>query len=244
METEKISPQSFAYKLHTQDRPKRWESESWMLSYIDVFTLITVVFIVLLSFSKPDDSQSVSVEATESLSAESKENIRPKDQQPSSEQMQSGQREGKLAIDSQQGDINLLDKIRQLGLTEQITIINSERFSQIQVQDNLLFASGMARLTEEGKIMLKKIIPILETSDGLIFVEGHTDNVPIDSEYFPSNWELGSARASTVVQYLVTQGMSPQQLRAVSFADTQPIADNKTEVGRSKNRRVSFVLQQ
>ena len=74
-------------------------------------------------------------------------------------------------------------------------------------------------------------------------VEGHTDNIPIETSQFPSNWELGAARASSVVKFLVSQGMDQQRLRAISYADTQPRASNDTASGRQQNRRVAMLLR-
>ena len=76
-----------------------------------------------------------------------------------------------------------------------------------------------------------------------IIVEGHTDNVPISSAQFPSNWELSTARATTVVRYLISQGVNRARLEAVGYADLHSVATNATATGRARNRRVEIVLE-
>ncbi|MGZ4266752.1 MAG: OmpA/MotB family protein, partial [Solirubrobacteraceae bacterium] len=76
-----------------------------------------------------------------------------------------------------------------------------------------------------------------------ITVEGHTDNVPISSSQYPSNWELSTDRATTVVRYLIAKGVNRERLGAVGYADLHPIASNATTAGRARNRRVEIVLQ-
>jgi len=77
----------------------------------------------------------------------------------------------------------------------------------------------------------------------LILIEGHTDNLPIKTPQFPSNWELGSARATSVLHFLTSQQLDSSRMRATTYADTLPIADNSTSAGREKNRRVSILIK-
>ena len=90
--------------------------------------------------------------------------------------------------------------------------------------------------------MLDKLVPLLARGGHTITVEGHTDNVPISTPQFPSNWELSAARASTVVRHLIARGIPADRLSAVGYADTRPLAANDTEAGRAKNRRVSIII--
>jgi chemotaxis protein MotB len=117
----------------------------------------------------------------------------------------------------------------------------------INMVDRVLFDSGQAQVKPAGLNVLKQVSDILKTvTDKEIRIEGHTDNVPISSklqERFKSNWELSTARATTVVRYLIDQGsVDRQHLSAVGYADTQPRASNDTEEGRSANRRIEIVL--
>ena len=117
----------------------------------------------------------------------------------------------------------------------------------INMVDRVLFDSGQAQVKPAGLNVLKQVSDILKTvTDKQIRIEGHTDNVPISSKLqgrFKTNWELSTARATIVVRYLIDQGsVDRQHLSAVGYADTQPLASNDSEEGRSSNRRIEIVL--
>ena len=117
----------------------------------------------------------------------------------------------------------------------------------INMVDRVLFDSGQAQVKPAGVKVLKQVGDVLKTvTDKQIRIEGHTDNVPISSKLqdrFKTNWELSTARATTVVRYLIDQGgVDRQYLSAVGYADTHPIASNDSEEGRSSNRRIEIVL--
>ncbi len=133
--------------------------------------------------------------------------------------------------------------ISTLELADTVNIKVTQGYAQLEIQDKILFKSSEAKLLGAGEILLKKLAPLLEQSLGLIYIEGHTDNRPIKTIRFPSNWELGAARATSVLHYLVTQHIASSRLRAITYGDTKPIADNSTEEGRGKNRRVSITIK-
>jgi len=117
----------------------------------------------------------------------------------------------------------------------------------INMVDRVLFDSGQAQVKPAGVKVLKPVGDVLnKISDKQIRIEGHTDNVPISSKLqdrFKTNWELSTARATTVVRYLIDQGgVDRQHLSAVGYADTHPLASNDSEEGRSSNRRIEIVL--
>lgn len=117
----------------------------------------------------------------------------------------------------------------------------------INMVDRVLFDSGHAQVKPAGIKVLKQVADVLKTvTDKQIRIEGHTDNVPISTKLqdrFKTNWELSTARATTVVRYLIDQGtVDRQYLSAVGYADTHPIAANDSEEGRSSNRRIEIVL--
>lgn len=117
----------------------------------------------------------------------------------------------------------------------------------INMVDRVLFDSGQAQVKPAGLKVLKQVSDVLnKITDKQIRIEGHTDNVPISTKLqdrFKTNWELSTARATTVVRYLIDQGgVQPQALSAVGYADTHPIAGNDSEAGRSSNRRIEIVL--
>lgn len=114
----------------------------------------------------------------------------------------------------------------------------------VELPDNVLFDSGDAELKEGGQQTLAEVAQVLASIDGRQFqVAGHTDNVPIRSRRFPSNWHLSTARAVTVARFLIEQGgLSSERVSAAGYADTQPVDANDTDEGRAHNRRIEIQL--
>jgi chemotaxis protein MotB len=131
------------------------------------------------------------------------------------------------------------------GFAGQVQTIIERRGLVVRVlTDNLLFDSGQATLQPAGMPLMTEIASLLNVDTQFpIVVEGHTDNVPIASAQFPSNWELSTARAITVTRYLIAHGVNRNRLAAAGYADTHPVAENATATGRALNRRVEIVVQ-
>jgi len=112
--------------------------------------------------------------------------------------------------------------------------------------EKILFDSGKADIKTNGKKVLDRVAEILkDIKDKQIRIEGHTDNVPIGpvlAEKFPTNWELSTARATTVVRYLQEKGVSPEFLNAAGYSEFNPVESNETDEGKAKNRRIEIVL--
>ena len=134
---------------------------------------------------------------------------------------------------------------RAHGFANQVQAIVDRRGLVVRVlTDKLLFQSGQATLQPEGTPLLNEVAQLLNVDRAHpITVEGYTDNVPIHSVEFPSNWELSTSRATTVVQYLIRRGVNDNRLGAAGFADLHPIASNATAAGRALNRRVDIVIE-
>ena len=130
------------------------------------------------------------------------------------------------------------------GFSDKVQTVIERRGLVVRVlTDNLLFDSGQATLQPQGEPLLEEVAQLLNVDrTHPITVEGHTDNVPIATTEFPSNWELSTARATTVVRFLIAHGVSGGRLGAVGYADLHPIASNATASGRALNRRVDIVL--
>lgn len=130
------------------------------------------------------------------------------------------------------------------GFAKSVHVAIEQRGLAIRVlTDSLLFTSGSAALDSQGQPLLTEIAALLNVDHvHPIAVEGNTDNVPINGP-FPSNWELSTARASSVVRFLIAKGVDPQRLSATGYAEQHPIATNSTAAGRALNRRVEIVLQ-
>jgi len=126
-----------------------------------------------------------------------------------------------------------------------IEVSQMERGLKVSFDSRLLFQPGTAVLMKDSEKMLNTIADRLKPFDEhhVIHIEGHTDNQPINSALYPSNWELSAARASTVVRYLIkNKGFHPTSLVAVGYGDSQPLASNTTPEGRRKNRRVDIII--
>jgi len=113
---------------------------------------------------------------------------------------------------------------------------------ELEMNSELLFASGKAELSVKAQPVLVKVAEVVRDVPNVINVEGYTDDVPISTGFYPSNWDLSSARATSVVKELVKNNIPPTRLSAVGYGEFHPIADNKDEEGRFKNRRVVLVL--
>lgn len=112
----------------------------------------------------------------------------------------------------------------------------------VNMKDKMLFASGSAHLSSEAVTALRDISRVLATVPNALQVEGNTDNRPIHTDEFPSNWELSAARAASVVHLLSRLGISPDRLSAIGYGEHRPTASNDTDEGRAKNRRVTLVI--
>ncbi|MFS8572384.1 MAG: OmpA family protein [Clostridia bacterium] len=142
---------------------------------------------------------------------------------------------------------SLFDALRALqeryDLYDVVAIESTERGIVIHFTDRVLFDTGRAEIKPEAREVLQAVAVELAKLPHHIRVEGHTDNVPIHNERFPSNWELSTARAVTVLRFLIqVGGLDPGRLSAVGYGEYRPIASNDTPEGRARNRRVDIVL--
>lgn len=113
----------------------------------------------------------------------------------------------------------------------------------VELATDVLFASGKADLSDAGKAAVAEVGAVLKDIPGRTWqVEGHTDNVPIKTAQYPSNWELGSGRAVTVVRTLIEAGVAPERISAASFGEHRPVGDNGTTEGKAANRRIEIVV--
>jgi len=111
------------------------------------------------------------------------------------------------------------------------------------LKDTLLFETGSAEIKAEKRPVIEALSSVLKETDCRIRVEGHTDDVPINSTLFPSNWELSMARAVNVTEYLISEGdISPERLSVASYADSKPLFPNVSDHNRERNRRVEVLL--
>jgi chemotaxis protein MotB len=222
-----------------RQKPTRTESQSWLIVYLDVITLLLAMFILLVN--QPQQ---------EFLVEDSKirlEKLQPQVTEGQETTVTDVQHE-KLAespIPSPEKQSNIAEKIRKQLETIQgddLVVQVEPGTVKLQLPEAILFETGQSQLLEGAAQLLESIAPIILQYDYPVSVEGHTDNVPIASALYPSNWELSSARASVVIRKLVELGVPYAKLKAIGFADTQPIDTNETIEGRRKNRRVNIII--
>ena len=137
----------------------------------------------------------------------------------------------------------MVNYVKKNGLGDQVQVFRTKNGLQINLGEKLTFNTGQANLLDKSKSVLNEIAGIIDDNIQRIDVRGNTDNVPIHNSRFSSNWDLGAARAISVVQYLIRQtNIDPGRFRATSLGEYNPVASNQTAEGRKKNRRVEIII--
>ncbi len=138
---------------------------------------------------------------------------------------------------------NLLKRFQSMIESGKLRVRIVRNRMVVELPEGILFASGDATLKRSGHDTLKEVARVLASLDGRTFqVAGHTDNLPIRTARFPSNWDLSTSRAVNVTHFLIAQGVAPNRISAAGYADTEPVASNDTADGRRQNRRIEIVL--
>jgi len=227
-----------------------------MLTYMDTVTLLVTLFVMILSFANFDkqrfaafaDAMSLADKASgmglSSLKAtavpapiETLPKLSPDLGSPDAVDPVSQGDAGERLMASLQGQID------RRGLGGAVRLHQRQGTVEMEINESVLFALGSAELSLEGAELLSRLSDMLAAQSGDLIVEGHTDNLPIETEQFPSNWELSGARAASVVRRLIASGITEKRLRIVGYAATRPLAPNQTPDGRRKNRRVNIILE-
>lgn len=138
--------------------------------------------------------------------------------------------------------------IEEEGLSDKLAVTKKEGdVVLLRMSDSALFESGRADITKQSEQLLSNIANIFEQYDDVIKmvrIEGHTDNRPINTRQFNSNWELSTSRAVNALRHLLENGvLTPEQFSAVGYSEFYPVAENDTVEGRAKNRRVDFIIE-
>ena len=136
-----------------------------------------------------------------------------------------------------------LDSFNNSELRDRVEVNVHGGGVSLEISDSILFKPANADLTPSGMVVLEGLAGALKAQPYLLSIEGHTDNIPIETARFPSNWELSTARAAIVARHFIKRGVPADRIRAIGYADTRPRAENLTPEGRSRNRRVSLILQ-
>ncbi len=229
--------------------------ERWLVSYADFITLLFAFFVVMYSLSSVNEgkyrvlSDSI-VQAFRNLSINDsgQQLIVPpivKPRPPASAELQEAAEARRKQTAAQMR--SMADEIRRvtgaLSQNGQVKVSEGAFGISIEINAALLFAPGEAALGSGASAALRAVAQVLAASVFPITIEGHTDNTPINTYRFPSNWELSAVRASTVARLFIDSGVRPDRLTAAGYADQRPIADNAAEEGRGRNRRVTILLE-
>jgi len=229
------------------------EEEAWLIAYLDVMTLLLAMLVVMLAFTDPVSEVFRGEQRGAGL-----DQLRPPVQAaadagttilppvPLPHPATAPARVEGDPVDVRAAPVPPEPPALNLGdLGQNVEVVTEAKgVTRFRISSELLFAPGQAALTPAGQRVIDELLPVLNQAMGhTIVVEGHTDNVPIATARFPSNWELAAGRAGAVVRHLETRGVNPMRLRATGVADTKPLADNATAQGRAQNRRVEIVLE-
>lgn len=162
------------------------------------------------------------------------------DMRKAMEEMKARQAEERKRLQEFQELTKRFKKLTDAG-TLSVKVVDGKMI--VSLGSDLLFPAGSAKLSKAGQEAVKAVAQQLNAiPDKHYQIEGHTDNVPISTATFPSNWELASARALSVVKTMIESGMAMERLSAASYADTQPVQPNDSAEGKSANRRVAIVI--
>lgn len=224
------------------------DSLDWIVTYADLMTLLLVFFVLLFSISSLNlERFKAAITSIQASLGETTPAIGLMDLIGGDGVLDKSTRIDEIiGIRSRQQDIlaEIEAMIAQRGMGDRIDVFARDGAIVIHIRGAVLFDSGLAELTAEGRPILEAIGRIVEKfSEYGINIKGHTDNVPIATQQFPSNWDLSAIRATTVLKYFIHRGINPGRLTATGYGEVLPVADNRTPDGRARNRRVEFVLQ-
>lgn len=241
--------------------------ERWLVSYADFITLLFAFFVVMYALSSVNegkyrvlsDSMAAAFRNAQSI------NLMPV-QAPPQQQPQPQPSEGTVTqpipLPVQKAPVDAAKEVERqkqrakmknvakdilkvmAPLIEQgkVRVIETSRGVTVEINDSVLFAPGQAILQQPSIMAMQGIAEVLAPTEFPITIEGHTDNVPIKTLQFPSNWELSAVRATTVLRLFVDANVAPGRLTAIGYADTRPVEPNVFADGRARNRRVTILI--
>lgn len=217
-------------------------TSGWMDTYADTITLLLTFFILLYSFSTTDNEKLKLIAAALKgqitgipMKLEDVPDITTE--------------EAEQGIGEKSPYDVLVDEVTEIinknGLTEVVKIREEDAGVVLQLSDSILFDLGKAEMKNDSAPVLDVISTIIPNIQNEIMVQGHTDNVPISSAQYKSNWELSTARAVNVIKYFIeTKGFDPIRFSATGYGEYRPLVDNSTDENRAINRRVDILIVQ
>ncbi|NMG45218.1 flagellar motor protein MotD [Aromatoleum toluvorans] len=240
-----------------EDEANRENHDRWLVSYADFITLLFAFFVVMYSLSSVNEGKyrvlsdslinafrNVTVNVPGDPVIVPPPAVAPPKPAPlpptPDEEVERRRREYKRMTTMAEDIRGVLEPLMQGG---QVQVSEGARGISVEINAKVLFAPGDAVLSTPAVTALRAVAEVLARADFPITVEGHTDNLPIRTGRYPSNWELSAVRASTVVRLFIESGVRGGRLTAAGYADQRPITDNTNEEGRARNRRVTILIE-
>ncbi len=228
-------------------QPEHENTDRWLVSYADFITLLFAFFVVMYAISSVNEGKyrvlSDTLVTAFSNTPRTLEPIQIGEEGISGDP---GLFDGGLPGEPVGNLGQIADDFERLlrPLIDQdlISVTRDEDWIEIEINTSLLFSSGSAELAPDASPILQRLAGVLSQYPNAIQVEGFTDNVPIATPIYPSNWELSAARAASVVNLFARNQVEPERMVAVGYGEFRPIADNATAQGRRQNRRVVLVI--
>ncbi len=231
-------------------------TDRWLVSYADFITLLFAFFVVMYSMSSINEGKyrvlSDTMEEAFKTPPKSPDPIQIGEERKTLKTVESTIEEINLigikpTISPQSRQLERISNELQQNLAplvdkKLVKITRDKLWVKVEMNNRILFASGSARLTERGYPILEELAEVVRNLPNHIDVEGHTDNRPIRTSIYPSNWELSAARAASVVHLFTRNGVDPKRLSAIGYGQYRPVTDNATAQGRRSNRRVVMVI--
>lgn len=228
--------------------------ERWLVSYADFITLLFAFFVVMYAISSVNEgkyrvlsnalgtafgkSQAIPVPVIEKNTVGVPAIIvRQTAQQRQNAELLNREKDSLTGVAR-----DILKALAPLVNQGKVRVTQSSRGISVEINASVLFAPGEAKLTPESGEALNAVAQILKNDPHIIQVEGHTDSIPINTAAFPSNWELSSVRASSVVRLFLANGIPEKRLTAVGHGPNFPVDSNDTPEGRQRNRRVEVMI--
>ena len=223
------------------------DGDAWLMTYLDTITLLLVFLLVMLMMAGKGDGINVREGITlGNLGIFNRERAVPTPAGSATPipTPTGGSVPIPLQPSADKGPLKDPTEGLELGdLGKDIDVVVNEKSVSFRINSEILFSSGQAELSRDGLAILQKLVNVVKKSKHNITIEGHTDSVPIRGGRFPSNWELSSSRAGSVVRYFEANGVASNRLRAIGYSDTRPLGPNDTAENRAKNRRVELMME-
>lgn len=237
-------------------RQKRQEHDNhdrWLVSYADFVTLLFAFFVVMYSISSVNEEKykTLGVALTSAFGKQATATVTEASGVPAGQSMllmvdpqtaRLGEQQRRIQERMNNLSAGLSRVMSPLIDQKQVSINQTKRGVQIDISASMLFRTGEAALQPEMLDVLRQVAKVLSGEGLPIEVEGHTDDVPISTALYPSNWELSSARASSVVRFMIDEGVPESRLAVVGLAANHPLLPNTTAENRAKNRRVTITV--